>query len=68
MSIKEQIENAPLKKANQAIQYIRQWAYDCAWWERYAIAEFGTRGEKCKASRRLTRICHSSIQEIRIAN
>ena len=56
MTIKEQIESMPIKKANQITQYIRQWAYDCAYWQRYAIAEFGTHGEKCKASRCLTKI------------
>ena len=56
MTIKEQIERMPLKKANQITQYMRQWAYDCAYWQRYAIAEYGNHGEKCKATRLLTRI------------
>ena len=56
MTTKEQIDNAPLQEANQAVQFIRQWAYDCALWYRWGIAELGTRGEKCKASHKVTKI------------
>ena len=57
-TLQEQIESLPtdsivLKKVQK---FLRQWAYDCAWWERYGISELGSHGEKCKSSQKLRRI------------
>ena len=57
MTFKEQLDRCDNPELVDRVQlYLRQWAYDCAKWERYAIAEFGSRGEKCKASQKMTRI------------
>jgi len=53
---KKIIETSPIDVSDRIVKYLRQWAYDCAWWQRNAVAEFGTRSEKVRAARRMTEI------------
>jgi len=53
-TFEEQVARYP-KQADKVDAFLRQWEYDCARWDRYAIVDLdGTFGEKCKASRRVT--------------
>ena len=57
MTLKEQLDRCPNQQVVDKVDiYLRQWVYSCVWWERWAISCFGSRGEKCKLSQRLTRI------------
>lgn len=56
MILQEEIDRLPIDTARKVCTYLRKWAYECAIWERYAIADYGSHGDKCRATQRLTRI------------
>ena len=56
-TIERELQGRNGNMAEEVRAYLWQWAFDCVWWERYAIAELtNDLREKCRLSQRMTRI------------